>query len=282
MMKFFSTRRLVFVIIGIVVTVALLTGSVLVRNRRATPPAIQQFGNDVAGVVARVVNWPVAVTHGGYDSVAQLLDTYQENTQLRAKVDDLAQEKVRAQVLESENKALKNQLNLNETLTDYSLINATVISRAPSAWLSQLIINAGRNAGIKKDMPVVSGKGLIGRISEVDRTTSKVELLSDDSGSANRFAIQITNKKGEAMYGIVSGYSRNANRLIVGQVTSNIKLHKGDQVLTSGLGGITPKGLYVGEVDSVHNDASGLSKSVYIKPATDFGNINFVSVAIEK
>lgn len=146
----FSTRRLVFVIIGIVVTVALLTGSVLVRNRRATPPAIQQFGNDVAGVVARVVNWPVAVTHGGYDSVAQLLDTYQENTQLRAKVDDLAQEKVRAQVLESENKALKNQLNLNETLTDYSLINATVISRAPSAWLSQLIINAGRNAGIKR------------------------------------------------------------------------------------------------------------------------------------
>ncbi|CAH0417294.1 Cell shape-determining protein MreC [Periweissella fabaria] len=281
-MKFFSTRRLVFVIIGFVVTVALLTGSVLVRNRRDTPPVIQQFGNDVAGVVARVVNWPVAVTHGGYDSVAQLLDTYQENTQLRAKVDALAQEKVRAQLLEKQNKALKDQLDLSETLTDYSLINATVISRAPSAWLSQLVINAGRNAGIKKNMPVVSGKGLIGRISEVDRTTSKVELLSDDSGAANRFAIQITNKKGDAMYGIVTGYNRNENRLIVGQITADIKLHKGDQVLTSGLGGITPKGLYVGEVDSIRNDASGLSKSIYIKPATDFGNINFVSVAVEK
>lgn len=281
-MKFFSTRRLVFIIIGIVVTVSLLTGSVMVRNRRQTPPVIQQFGNDVAGVIARVVNWPVSLTHDGYDSVAQLLDTYQENTQLRAKVDALAQEKVRAQVLESENQALKKQLNLSETLTDYSLINATVISRAPSAWLSQLVINAGQNTGIKKNMPVVSGSGLIGRISEVDRTTSKVELLSDDSSSANRFAIEITNKNGDALYGIVSGYDRNSNRLIIGQVTSNIKLHKGDQVITSGLGGITPKGLYVGKVDSIRNDASGLSKSIYIKPATDFGNINFVSVAVEK
>lgn len=281
-MKFFSTRRLVYVIIGIVVTVFLIMGSVLVRNRRQTPPIIQQFGNDVAGVIARIVDFPVAATHNGYASVAQLLDTYQENTQLRTKVDALAQEKVRAQVLESENKDLKKQLNLNETLTDYSLINATVISRAPSAWLSQLVINSGQSAGVKKNMPVVSGSGLIGRISEVNQTTSKVELLSDDTSSANRFAIKITNKNDQTLYGIISGYNRNQNRLIVGQVTADIKLHKGDQVITSGLGGITPRGLYVGKVDTIKNDASGLSKSIYIKPATDFGNINFVSVAVEK
>lgn len=281
-MKFFSTRRLVFIIIGIVVTVALLTGSVLVRNKKQTPPAIQQFGNDVAGVVAQVVDLPISVTRNGYQSVSDLLNTYQENKKLRSKVDSLAQAKVRGQVLENENKSLKKQLDLNETLTDYSLINATVISRAPSSWLSQLVINAGQNAGIQKNMSVLSGNGLIGRVSEVDKTTSKVELLSDDSNSANRFAIQISNDKGETLYGIISGYDRNSARLIIGQITSNTKLHKGDKVVTSGLGGITPKGLYIGKVDDIKNDSSGLSKSIYIKPATDFGNINFVSVAVEK
>lgn len=281
-MKFFSSRRLVYFIIAMIVTIALLTGSVLVRNRRTTPPAIQQFGNDVAGIFARVIDWPVSQAHQGYDSISQLLSTYQENTQLRTKVDNLAQEQVRAQVLENENKVLKNQLKLKSTLTDYSLVNATVISRTPSSWLSQLVINVGANAGIKKNMSVVAGKGLIGRISEVNQTTSKVELLSDDSESANRFAIQITNSAGKSVYGIVTDFDRNSNRIIMGEVTSKIKLKKGDKVITSGLGGITPKGLYVGKVERISNSSNGLSKSVIIEPATDFGNIPVVSVAIQK
>lgn len=281
-MKFFSSRRLVYFIIAMIVTIALLTGSVLVRNRRATPPAIQQFGNDVAGIFARVVDWPVSQAHQGYDSISQLLSTYQENTQLRSKVDKLAQAQVRAQVLENENKALKKQLKLNSTLTNYSLVNATVISRAPSSWLSQLVINVGQNAGIKKNMSVVAGKGLIGRISEVNKTTAKVELLSDDSEMANRFAIQITNSARKSVYGIITDFNRNTNRIIMGEVTSKIKLKKGDKVFTSGLGGITPKGLYVGKVERVTNSSNGLSKSVVIVPATDFGNIPVVSVAIQK
>ncbi|MBM7543734.1 rod shape-determining protein MreC [Periweissella beninensis] len=281
-MKFFSSRRLVYFIIAMIVTIALLTGSVLVRNRRATPPAIQQFGNDVAGIFARVVDWPVSQAHQGYDSISQLLSTYQENTQLRSKVDKLAQAQVRAQVLENENKVLKKQLKLNSTLTNYSLVNATVISRTPSSWLSQLVINVGQNAGIKKNMSVVAGKGLIGRISEVNKTTAKVELLSDDSETANRFAIQITNSAGKSVYGIITDFNRNTNRIIMGEVTSKIKLKKGDKVFTSGLGGITPKGLYVGKVERVTNSSNGLSKSVVIVPATDFGNIPVVSVAIQK
>lgn len=281
-MKFFSSRRLVYFIIGVIVTIALLTGSVMIRDRRATPPFIQKIGNDVSGLIARVINWPVSETHRGYDSVAQLLSTYQENTKLRSKVDDLAQEKVRAQVLENENKALKDQLKLGHTLTDYSLMNAVVISRAPSSWMSQLVINVGQNDGVQKNMPVVAGKGLIGRISEVDGTTAKVELLSDDNEAANRFAIQVTNKAGETVHGIITSFDKDTNRIVMGEVTSKVKLEKGDKVITSGLGGVTPEGLYVGQVAEVKNGDTGLSKSVIIEPATDFGNIPVVSIAIHK
>ena len=66
----------------------------------------------------------------------------------------------------------------------------------------------------------------------------------------------------------------------MGQITSDVDVKKGDLVTTSGLGGVTPAGLYVGKVASVGKDNYGLSKKIYIKPATDFNNVPVVSVAI--
>lgn len=279
MQKFFSNRRLVITVVILVVCFGLMGGSIAMRNRRSTPPLIQQFGNDIAGFADGIVAYPVNAVQGVADSVSGLMNAYTENRELKQKVSELAQVKVRDQTLAKENKQLKAELKLKNSLTDYSTVSAAVMSRTPSSWQQQLVINKGQTSGIKKNMPVLSGGGLIGRVAEVNKTNSKVELLSDTSESSNRFSIVINGTDGKSVNGIITGYSARTNELIMGQVTSTAKIKKGAKVVTNGMGGITPKGLYVGKVSRIGKDDYGLAKKVYIKPATNFNEINIVTVA---
>lgn len=278
MQKFFSNRRLVITVVILVVCFGLMGGSIAMRNRRSTPPLIQQFGNDIAGFADGIVAYPVNAVQGVADSVSGLMNAYTENRELKQKVSELAQVKVRDQTLAKENKQLKAELKLKNSLTDYSTVSAAVMSRTPSSWQQQLVINKGQTSGIKKNMPVLSG-GLIGRVAEVNKTNSKVELLSDTSESSNRFSIVINGADGKSVNGIITGYNARTNELIMGQVTSTAKIKKGAKVVTNGMGGITPKGLYVGKVSRIGKDDYGLAKKVYIKPATNFNEINIVTVA---
>lgn len=279
MRKFFSNRRLVFIVLVLVIAFALMGGSVAMRKRRATPPLIQQFGNDIVGMANEVLAVPANGLQGGASSLSDLMNTYSENRRLKQQVSELAQVKVRDETLAHENRQLKKELKVNHSMTDYSTISAAVITRSPSSWQKQLIINKGQTSGIKKNMPVMSTGGLIGRVTEVNQTNSKVELLSDTSESANRFAIQVNGGSGKTINGIVTGYDSENNLLIMGQVTSKAKVKKGTKVTTSGMGGITPKGLYVGRVAKVGKDDYGLAQRIYIKPATNFNDINIVTVA---
>lgn len=279
MRKFFSNRRLVIMVVILVVCFGMMAGSVALRNRRNTPPLIQQFGNDIIGIVGGVVAYPANAVQSGLANVNDLMNTYTENRQLKQKVSDLAQVKVRDQTLATENRQLKSELRIAHSLTNYNTVAAAVMSRDPSSWQAELIINKGQASGIKKDMPVLAGGGLIGRIAEVNKTNSKVELLSDTSQSSNRFAISIPGEDGRNVNGIITGYDPASNQLVMGQVTSKAKIKKGTKVITSGMGGITPKGLYVGKVAGIGKDDYGLAQKVYITPATNFNEINIVTVA---
>ena len=219
MRKFFSNRRLVILVLILIACFGLMAGSVSMRNRRNTPPLIQQFGNDIVGFVDGIVAIPVNAVQSGFSSVGQLMNTYSENRELKQQVTELAQTKVRDQTLAKENKELKQELKLNKSLTDYNTITASVMMRTPSSWQKQLVINKGQTNGIKKNMPVMSGSGLIGRISEVNKTNSKVELLSNTGESANRFAVTIDGTNGRTVNGIITGYDASTDELIMGQVS---------------------------------------------------------------
>ncbi|WP_461240358.1 rod shape-determining protein MreC [Paucilactobacillus sp. N302-9] len=279
MQKFFSNRRLVLIIVALIVCFGLMGGSVALRNKKATPPLIQQFGNDIVGFASTVIAYPVNSVSGGFDSVTELMNAYQENQLLKKQVSELAQAKVRDQTLAHENQQLKKQLKLNNSLTDYTTVTASVMTRTPSAWQDQLTINKGQTSGITKNMPVLSGAGLVGRIAEVNKTNSKVELLSNSNDATNRFAIQITNSNGQSVNGIITGYDKATGELIMGQVTSKVKIAKKTKVITSGMGGVTPKGLYVGKVSRVAKDDYGLARKIYIKPAANYNDVNIVTIA---
>ena len=280
MKNIFTSRRLVVTVIVAIMTIGVITLSSRARSSQKEPALPTRVVSDVSGWVSGVVSSPVKALSSSYAAITDLLNTYNENEKLTTKIDDLAQSKVQLQTLQAENRALKDQLKIDGTLTDYKVVNAVVISRSPSNWQSQLIINKGTNAGLKKGLSVMGSGGLIGRITQVNTTNAKVELLSDDSQVADRFAIRVTNSNSEVIDGIVTSFNQSKNLIVMGQITSDVDVKKGDLVTTSGLGGVTPAGLYVGKVASVGKDNYGLSKKIYIKPATDFNNVPVVSVAI--
>ena len=181
--------------------------------------------------------------------------------------------------LTQEIKELKELLDLNSTLTEFSSINATIISRTQEYWLNRITIDKGANDGIKVGNAVITTNGLIGKVSKTTKTTSEVKLLTtDDVTYKTSVLIQIN---GRDHYAILSGYSKEENYLKVSAIDKNTPVEKGDIVITSGLGEM-PRGLYIGTVVKTEIDNYNLGKIIYITPMQDFSNIHYVTVLKEK
>lgn len=182
--------------------------------------------------------------------------------------------------LEKEIEELKATLELNNTLTEYEIENATIQSRNKSYWFNTLIIDKGKKDGIKKNMAVITTNGLLGKISKVYSNSSEVKLItSDDVNYKVSVSIKINDNDN---YAILNGYSQETNMIKITGVSKTTPVEKGNIVLTSGLGDLFPAGIYVGKVENVKNDKYDLSKTVYIKTKQDFNNIHYVSVLKEK
>lgn len=263
-----------------VVAVALIIGSSFFYGRATGIPIVQRFTSDVAAFFGRGVSAPTNVLGQSTNSLTQLFKTYKENGRLVKRVDQIAADQVKIQALQKENKELKANLQLKDSLTDYKTVSAVVISRTPSTWDSQLIINQGLNAGVKKNSPILDSKGLIGKVSQVSNTSSKVTLISNMNSDSDRFPVQVTGNQ-EVVNGIISSYDSNKNQLVLDELTSTVNVKKGSLVQTSGLGGILPKGLYVGKVVSVRDDTYGVAKEIYIQPAADLTDISSVLAVTE-
>ncbi|WP_119318934.1 rod shape-determining protein MreC [Companilactobacillus formosensis] len=277
MQKFFSNKKLIILMILIIVTFGLLAVTVNIRDKKSTPPVVQQVGNDVVSVVGGVFAYPTNAVKNATSEFSDLYNTYTENKRLKSRIGELAQNQAKLEVVQEENKKLKQELKLNSTLTDYSTVNASVLSRSPSSWQSYLTINRGQTSGIKKNMPVMSGKGLIGRIIEVDKVSSKVELISTDNELNDKFAAEILGNN-KNITGVVSRYDSDTGDLVMENVTSTKNIKKGQSVITSGLGGLTPRGLYIGKVYGIKKDNYGMTNSVYITPAAELRNFTVVTV----
>lgn len=276
MKKFLQNKKLLSVFIIIVVVLAVLGESVNLRNKRNTPLLIQSLGNDIVALGTRIVDVPVGLVSGGLNSVHDILNTQEENNRLKREVTELGQTKACNAAIQKENRQLKSALKLKDTLSGYTMVNASVISRTPDTWSDILTINKGSSAGIKKNMAVMCGGGVIGRIIEANAASSKVELITTTDESANRFSVQADASNGKSVHGIITVTSNN--NLAFTQVVDGRKLKAGTKVYTSGMGGNSPKGLLIGTVTNTTRDSFGLFDQIRIKPAGDINDPSVVTV----
>jgi rod shape-determining protein MreC len=272
MPQFFLNKRLIILLVGIIVLVALIGFSLRERDSISWP---EQFVKDMVGFGQSLISKPVNYTGGIIENVKDLQNTYTENEKLKSRLDELVKLETQVRDLEQDNEDLRAVLEKKEDLRSYDSIQATVISRNPDRWQELITIDKGEVNGIKSDMAVISSAGLIGKVKSVNEFSSTVELISTNN-TKNRISTVIQGK--QDINGWIEGYDSDKKEILVKRIPNDLKVEKGSKVITSGLGGVFPKGLVVGEVKEVKPDQYGLTQTAYVKPAADFYHLEHVMV----
>ena len=197
----------------------------------------------------------------------------EENRAFREKIGELEAEIVRLEEYRLENQRLRTLLNFQERNKEQlELLPAQVIGRDPSNWLSTITIDQGLDAGVKKDQAVITASGIVGVVRSATKNTANVLLLSDA-----RMAIGGLVRSTRHLV-LVEGKADKPGYCSVRGLTADVTLRKGDLSISSGLGGIFPKGLLIGEITEVEQGKYGLGFQGLLRPAVDLGKLEEVFV----
>ncbi len=179
--------------------------------------------------------------------------------------------------LERENAELRALLGFAPG-TAYGLVPSEVIARDVSGWWKTVRLGVGRRDGVRPDQAVVTAEGLAGRTVDVSASTADVLLISDPTC---RVAARLPRT---GAFGVVSGRGvRRDGRVIcrIDFINRNVPVRAGDEVVTSGLGGVFPAGIPIGIVEEVARDPSGLYQYASIRPRAGVGLLRHAFVIVE-
>jgi len=208
------------------------------------------------------------------NAIPQFFYLKQENETLKNQVAELLQYKQNLIEYQKENQELRNLLGFRERSFQYDLEAAEVIARDPSNWFNVISIDKGERHGIKKDMAVITDKGLVGYILSTTSNTSKVMLITDERSSVSAM-IQRTRDNG-VVKGTIDPAPNGYLKMVF--LPHDANLVKGDIVISSGLGGLIPKGIIIGEVEESTKESYELMQYAIIKPSVDFLKLERVFV----
>lgn len=277
MPQFFLNKRLIVLLISVILLVAMIGFSIRERDRISKP---EQFVRDIVGLGQSVIAKPANALAGFFDNIEDLKNTYTENKKLKSHLEQLTSLEAQNHELKKENENLRSIIKEKNSLGDSESIQAQVIARNPDNWYEQVVIDKGEVNGVAKNMAVVTSGGFLGKVTQVDKFYSTVELLSSPD-ETNRVSAKVQNAKKDA-YGLIEGYDKKTKMLLLKQLDFNIKVKKGDHVVTSGLSGMFPSGLLIGDIEKVTPDENGLTQTAYVKPAANFYDVREVLIINRK
>ncbi|MGI8316000.1 rod shape-determining protein MreC [Halobacillus mangrovi] len=274
MPSLFRRKRLMVVLIGFIVLVALIGFSIRDRDSLSTP---EKFLQDTVGWMQTIIHKPVSIVDNTVENVQNMLEVYEQNQVLKARLSEYKGVIKDNQRLKNDNEELRNTIEKTEALNDYSPIQATVIARSSDRWFEQMTINKGEEHGVEKDMAVMTSDGLVGKIKSAGAFHSTVQLLSGFDRS-NKISSWVIREGQDEAFGLIEGYDDETGRLLLEGIKLDEELKEGDTVISSGLGGVFPSDLRIGTVEEVVNDQFGLTKTAYVEPFADLFDINHVIV----
>lgn len=265
-------------IIALIIAILIIFSFTLKSNRKLNP--VESFFKDSLLYVEKVVTYPFNFVVNRVNDYNKLKDVKKENDTLKSSIDRITSIESENMELRREIDKLKEELDIDYTLTDYEYLNGTVISRNVGYWYNTITIDKGTYNGVEKDMVVINGKGLIGKVIRTTTFTSDVRLLTT-SDTNNKISVMISNGT-YSLYGLINGYDYNENLLEVEGISNTKDVNVGDYVYTSGLGGIFPSGILIGMVSEITTDSYDLAKIIKVTPSVDFTDINYVSILKRK
>ena len=240
------------------------------------PFASYGMGRFAVALVAPIQNVVTRTIRFSGDSWRQyfyLVSVAHENERLRGNLSQATERIHRCQETELANERLRDLLNFKQSQPRLVLA-AEVIGRDPSPWFKSVTIDKGAVDGLRKGLPVVVPEGIVGQVTEVAPRYAKVLLMIDRNNAVDAL-VQRNRARG-----IIKGEPTGSCRFEYVLRKHDIK--PGDVVISSGLDGVYPKGLRVGEVVSADQPASGIFQNVRVRPFVDFERMEEILVLLDR
>ena len=200
-----------------------------------------------------------------------------ENDSLKQQVAELTGQLEDAQAAVNENKDLREMLGVAERNTEFTYAAAEVIGRTLDEWSSVLTIDAGSADGLEKNDSVVTAQGMVGYVSSLTEHSAQVTTILDSNMSAGARLV----RTGEIAVAQGDYQLMTDGKLKVSYLSRDADVVVGDTVQTSGSGGLFPKGLGIGTVESIQTESDGMSNYAIIQPLVDISSLTRVYIITE-
>lgn len=226
---------------------------------------------ELAAPVQKALSLPAWVTRTGWGRYIALLDVRSENERLQSRVAELEEENLQYREALVESGRLQR---IAEMRTDFEapMRPAQVVGQDVSPWFRSVLVDRGSSDGVRSGMPVLTESGVVGLVTATAPHAGRAMLLLDGQS-----AVDVLVQRSRAR-GIVRGDGTDGLHFEFFVRGDDVQV--GDIVITSGFGGVYPKGLRVGEVIEVEPPGERLLQRARLRPAVDFGRLEQIFVLL--
>ena len=233
---------------------------------------------NVLGTIATPFRWVATVLSDGVGGFfdhfrlqGALLD---RNEELEAENDRLEAEILRAQMIEEENRRLREYLGMKEKYPSFLFEEGMVIGAEASGYVTVLTLNRGSVHGIAVNMPVIVEAGVVGYVAEVGLTWCKVCTILEHDSSIGAYVA------GSGTLGIVEGdYESSRDGLCkMNYIEEGAEIKEGDIILSGGMGSVYPPDLVIGTVVAVSADEYNHTTVATVRPSVDFTSLKYMMI----
>ena len=236
--------------------------------------ALEALATPFRAASAAVTNW----AQDQYDRAFRYEELAAENEALRQQVAQLQKDAIAGQDAQRENQRMKDLLGLHDERPELQYRDAAVVRRASSNWSSDLTIDRGTSGGVEVNDCVIDQYGhLIGVITQADWNSSVVTTILDPTLELGGRVARTD--ESAILEGDFTLMLQGLTRLSF--LSEEAQLVTGDQVTTSGLGGVYPPGLVVGTVRTLCVEEDGVSRYAQVEPAADIAGVQYVYVIVD-
>lgn len=270
-----NSSRKVWVLIFVLASIFCIV--FLAARGRFEPVVSSQVVSLVLAPFQQVVSWVGSQVNYVTSNIWEIATEHQQNKMLRSEVEQLRAQNLQASEFAAENERLRALLGYKQSATQFDLVAARVIGREAATWSSMIVIDRGTSDGVRENMAVVTEKGLVGHVMEAGLKSSKVQLIMDPRSSVGT----LVQRPESRVTGIVEGDMNDPTMPRMVNIPKTADVQEGDVIVTSGFGGVYPKGIVVGKVTSVKNESGGLLKYGVIETSVNFQKLEDVAVIVQ-
>ena len=211
----------------------------------------------------------------GVETVVSIRRLQEENRVLKQEIARLRSELGELEAYRTENQRLREIAGVRERLAR-EVVVAQVVGRSYNQWFASVTLNRGADDGLKAGLPVVNAQGVVGHIESVTANTARVLLLIDGKSAIGGMV-----KSSEVPVLVEGTGDPSGRQALVRTLVLGHELVPGDEVVTSGLSHIFPKGVPIGVIERVYDDAVGLRQQAVLRPYVDFNRLDWVTVILD-